>query len=79
MIGTVGAKAINSVDNMGRFARFIWHSMIASFRSCRHTRTYSSIWTQMYFIGVHSVPVVMITGAFVGMTLSIQTYGQLGV
>jgi phospholipid/cholesterol/gamma-HCH transport system permease protein len=31
----------------------------------------------MYVIGVHSVPVVMITGAFVGMTLAVQTYGQL--
>jgi len=77
MIGIVGAKAISSVDNMGRFARFIWHSMIASFRSCRNTHTYSLICAQMYFIGVRSVPVVMITGAFVGMTLSIQTYGQL--
>jgi phospholipid/cholesterol/gamma-HCH transport system permease protein len=77
MIGIVGAKTLSGVGNMGRFARFIWHSMIASLRSCSNTHTYSLIWTQMYFIGVHSVPVVMITGAFVGMTLSIQTYGQL--
>jgi phospholipid/cholesterol/gamma-HCH transport system permease protein len=77
MIGIVGAKAISSVGNMGRFARFIWQSMVTSLRSCGSTHTYSLIWAQMYFIGVRSVPVVMITGAFVGMTLSIQTYGQL--
>ncbi len=31
----------------------------------------------MYIIGVRSVPVVMITGAFVGMTLAVQAYDQL--
>ena len=31
----------------------------------------------MNIIGVHSVPVVAITGAFVGMTLAIQAYDQL--
>jgi len=31
----------------------------------------------MNIIGVHSVPVVMITGAFVGMVLAIQAYDQL--
>jgi phospholipid/cholesterol/gamma-HCH transport system permease protein len=35
------------------------------------------IWTQMYFIGVKSVPVVMATGAFVGMILALQAYDQL--
>jgi phospholipid/cholesterol/gamma-HCH transport system permease protein len=31
----------------------------------------------MHISGVRSVPVIMITGAFVGMTLAIQAYGQL--
>jgi len=31
----------------------------------------------MNIIGVHSVPVVMITGAFVGMVLAVQAYDQL--
>ena len=31
----------------------------------------------MYIIGVRSVPVIMATGAFVGMTLAIQAYDQL--
>ena len=77
MIGTVGAKTIAGINNMGRFSRFIWQSMVASVQSCGNARTYPLICTQMYIIGVHSVPVVMITGAFVGMTLAVQTYGQL--
>ena len=77
MIGIVGAKAISGVGDMGRFARFVWQSMIASCRSFTKPRTYPLIWTQMYIIGVRSVPVVMITGAFVGMTLAVQAYDQL--
>lgn len=38
---------------------------------------YPLIWTQMHIIGVRSVPVVMITGAFVGMTLAFQAYDHL--
>ena len=77
MIGVVGAKALGGVYNMGRFARFVRQSAVASFRSCLSPPAYSLIWTQMHIIGVRSVPVVMITGAFVGMTLAVQTYGQL--
>ncbi len=77
MIGIVGAKTIGGVSNMGRFARFVWQSMIASLRSCTNSHTYPLIWTQMNIIGVRSVPVVMITGAFVGMTLAVQAYDQL--
>jgi phospholipid/cholesterol/gamma-HCH transport system permease protein len=77
IIGTVGAKTIGGVTNMGRLARFAWQSMMASFRSCLSPYTYPLIWTQMNIIGVRSVPVVMITGAFVGMTLAVQAYDQL--
>jgi len=51
--------------------------MAASARSCIRPGTYPLIWAQMHIIGVRSVPVIMITGAFVGMTLAIQAYDQL--
>ena len=77
IVGTVGAKTVVGVNNIGRFARFVWQSMFASLHSCLTPRTYSLIWNQMNIIGVRSVPVVMITGAFVGMTLAVQAYDQL--
>ncbi len=77
MIGIVGARTLGGVNNMGRFARFVWQSATACFRTIASPSAYSLIWTQMNIIGVRSVPVVMITGAFVGMTLAVQTYGQL--
>jgi hypothetical protein len=52
MIGTVGARTIGALNNMGRFARFVRQSMTASFRSCLSPATYPLIWTQMNIIGV---------------------------
>ena len=77
MIGTIRTKAIEDAGNVGRFARFVWEAMAASARSCIRPGAYPLIWAQMHIIGVRSVPVIMITGAFVGMTLAIQAYDQL--
>ena len=77
MIAILGAKAIEDVGNIGQFGRFVWQAFAASARSCVRTRTYPLIWTQMDLIGVRSVPIIMITGAFVGMILAVQAYDQL--
>ncbi|TFG88418.1 MAG: ABC transporter permease [Candidatus Atribacteria bacterium] len=77
IVRTIGAKTIQDVGYIGRFGRFVWHSLTASVCSCFITRTYPLIWTQMNIIGVHSVPIIMITGAFVGMILAVQAYDQL--
>ena len=77
MIEVLGAKTITEVSNVGQFGRFVWQAMGASARSCVRPGTYPLIWAQMLIIGVRSVPIVMITGAFVGMILAYQAYGQL--
>jgi phospholipid/cholesterol/gamma-HCH transport system permease protein len=77
MLASLGAKTVDDVTSLGRFGRFIWQSLVASARGCVSVSTYPLIWTQMNTIGVRSVPVIMITGAFVGMTLAVQAYDQL--
>lgn len=77
MIEQFGAGFLKSVSNTGRFARFQFDSLLSSAAACFTPRTYPLIWNQMLAIGVRSVPVVMITGAFVGMVLAIQAYDQL--
>jgi phospholipid/cholesterol/gamma-HCH transport system permease protein len=71
------ARVLKGTTNLGNFFTFNWHSIAASFWSCTKSQTYPLIWTQMNIIGVRSVPVIMITGAFVGMTLAVQIYDQL--
>ncbi|MEJ2702028.1 MAG: ABC transporter permease [Sedimentisphaerales bacterium] len=77
MIETLGVRTLGRIENTGRFARFFVRSLIVCTRSCIRSPTHALIWTQMHIIGVRSVPVVMITGAFVGMTLAVQAYDQL--
>ena len=77
MLEEFGAGVIKCVRDTGNFARFIWQATTASVGSCTNFDAYPLIWAQMHIIGVRSMPVVMITGAFVGMTLAVQTYGQL--
>ena len=77
MLAALGLKAVQEVIDAGRFGRFAWRASVTSARSCARRRTYPLIWNQMFFIGVRSVPVIMITGAFVGMTLAVQAYDQL--
>ncbi len=77
MIGALGARTIQDVISAGHFGRFAWRSVNTSARSCASRRTYPLVWTQIYLIGWLSAPVVMITGAFVGMTLAVQAYDQL--
>ncbi|MFA5292658.1 MAG: ABC transporter permease [Phycisphaerae bacterium] len=73
----LGGRIIKAVGNCGRFARFQVESLVASVAAFFKPATYPLIWEQMLAIGVRSVPVVAITGAFVGMVLAIQAYDQL--
>ncbi len=77
MIEGVGEKTIESIGNLGRFARFAIRAAKCSVKNCVEPKAYPLMWAQMYIIGVNSVPVVMITGAFVGMVLALQAYDQL--
>lgn len=77
MLEQLGGWIITATNNTGRFARFEAESLIASLAACFKPATYPLIWNQMLAIGVRSVPVVAITGAFVGMVLAIQAYDQL--
>src|SRR5262245_38122831 len=36
----------------------------------------ANVTSVFYMVGVRSVPVVMVTGAFIGMVLAVQTYAQ---
>ena len=77
MLETIGIKTIEKIHNMGRFARFWARSTVCCFASLVQPKSYPLIWNQMNLIGVHSVPVIMITGAFVGMVLAVNAYDQL--
>ncbi len=77
MLEQLGSKTIGGIENTGKFWRFVFNASNAGFLSLFKGKSYPLIWSQMHLIGVKSVSVVMITGAFVGMVLAIQAYDQL--
>jgi len=77
MIHNIGLNTIEGIVSLGKFARFSVKATKTSTKSFFQPRAWAMICGQMYSIGVKSLPVVMITGAFVGMILAIQAYDQL--
>lgn len=77
MFEHIGDKTITVLHNTGDFWRFSWSGLKQSIHTFFTPRNYDLIWTQMYLIGVLSVPIIMVTGAFVGMILAVQAYDQL--
>ena len=67
------------LDDWGRYWRFIWRVVVhgvLSWPAGRASSLRDRVSVQMYEIGNRSVPVVMITGGFVGMTLAVQSFSQ---
>jgi len=77
MIESIGEKTIAQIEHFGRFGIFAANAFRAIIKTCFHPKSYPLVLNQMNIIGVKSVPVVMATGAFVGMILAIQAFGQL--
>ncbi len=74
-IERVGRRANDSLAAFGDFCRFVARTFMwlsAGFR-WKHLRL---LFPQLYEIGVRSVPVIAITGAFIGMVMAIETHTQ---
>jgi phospholipid/cholesterol/gamma-HCH transport system permease protein len=73
MIAAARAWALGVLDGLGQFALFAQETFASAFRR----RPFGQEWLrQIYFIGVKSQSVVLITGAFTGMVLAAQTFFQ---
>jgi phospholipid/cholesterol/gamma-HCH transport system permease protein len=70
VLGAVGVQAFSALGDLalfsGRTVGWLVHR-----RPCRGTLV-----PNFYYVGVRSVPVIAITGTFIGMVLAVQSYGQ---
>ena len=77
MVGFIRKSAlavVESIEGAGRFTRFSWAAMTGLLVERPKRRVLVPLLME---IGIHSVPVVLATGAFVGMVLAVQIYAQL--
>jgi phospholipid/cholesterol/gamma-HCH transport system permease protein len=68
-----GGVAIDAVSAVGDLAVFCWRTM--AWLVTRFPRK-ATLWPILYQVGVLSLPVVALTGTFIGMVLAVQTYYQ---
>jgi phospholipid/cholesterol/gamma-HCH transport system permease protein len=64
------------LEDFGRFCRFAIASAAACFGCAVNRRYWRLLVPQFYEVGCRSVPVILITGAFVGMVLAVQSVDQ---
>jgi phospholipid/cholesterol/gamma-HCH transport system permease protein len=73
LIADVGSLAIDWITALGDISLFAWRMF--GWLATRLTRL-ETLLPNMYQIGVLSLPVVALTGTFIGMVLAVQTHSQ---
>src|ERR1051325_3036403 len=74
-IAQLGNTILHRIVAFGQFARFV----LATWRGLPYFRTWGRrdrLWRQLYFVGTTSVPLLAITGGFIGMILAFEGYRQ---
>ncbi len=74
-LAALGAWAVGVIQAVGDFGSFSFNALYKIFRG-PGTRALREMIAQMYEMGTRSIPVVLITGGFIGAVLAIETYPQ---
>lgn len=77
MISAVGAKTAGVVVAMGKFGIFSWQMTRWLIPELTNIRTWIRSMPLFYEVGNRTLPVIMITGTFVGLVLAVQSFDQL--
>ena len=76
MIAHLGRRTVGGVAAFGDWCRFCGQTFAWLPTALRRRKDLSRLWPQFYHVGTRSIPVVMITGAFVGAVLAVQAVLQ---
>lgn len=76
VVENVGRKVIDAVGAFGIFCDFVGRTFLWLFAGGLNWRNLRNLLPQFYEVGVRSVPVVAIVGAFLGMVMAIDTYSE---
>jgi len=72
----VGKRTLNTIASFGNFCTFVGRTFVNMGPTWFRWRNVRLVLPQLYDVGTKSVPVVGITGAFIGMVLAIESYTQ---
>ena len=72
----IGKVTTDTVADLGRFSRFAVGTISWAVTGLRQWRNWQLIFPQFWEVGFRSLPVVLLTGTFVGMVIAVQAYDQ---
>ena len=75
-LAAIGRFALDRLADFGDFWTFAGHVFGNCLGALTHKRDLERLWPQAYSIGAASVPVILVTGVFVGMVLAVQAIEQ---
>jgi phospholipid/cholesterol/gamma-HCH transport system permease protein len=64
------------IEEFGRFALFSLSTVRWLAGDIFRPRRWRLVWPQMFEVGTKSIPIIMITGAFIGMVLAVELFEQ---
>lgn len=74
-IEKVGRTTNHHLAEFGQFCEFVGRTLLWLIVGVRW-KNFRLVFLQMYEIGVRSMPVIGITGGFIGMVMAVETYSQ---
>jgi len=77
VLTTIGASTIGTFTAFGQFGVFTWHMIRWLVPGLLNPRTWRRAMPLFYEVGNRTLPVIMVTGTFVGLVLAVQSYDQL--
>ena len=76
LVERVGNRTSDVLAAFGDFTAFVGHTFMWLAAGGLRPKNLRLLLPQFYEIGVRSVPVVAITGAFIGMVMAVESYSQ---
>ena len=73
-INTLGRGTIDAVLGLGKSARFLLRII---FRKPKFLKSFPLIVEQIYTVGILSLPIIILSGVFIGMVVSLQGFNTL--
>lgn len=76
-LATIGSRTVDALWAFGRFWRFSGRTLAFLPTTALRRKDWALLMPQFYEIGVKTVPVMVVTGLFVGLVLAAQAVDQL--
>ncbi len=77
MFSAIGSTMVSSLTSLGQMGTFSWQMLRWLLPAMVRWRTWVRAMPLFYEVGNRTLPVIVITGVFVGLVLAVQSYDQL--